>query len=80
MTKPITGGGQQLLGYMADYHQDTGYLLIFNFNQSKEPGIKEVKINGQTLIEVTVWAGACHATPVSGGKEIQFLAAVAYAY
>lgn len=45
---------QQLLGYMANYHQNTGYLLTFNFNKSKEQGIKEVKIDGNTLIEVTV--------------------------
>lgn len=45
---------QQLLGYMASYHQNTGYLLTFNFNKSKEQGMKEVKVNGNTLIEVTV--------------------------
>lgn len=45
---------EQLLGYMKSYHQDRGYLLIFNFNQSKKQGVREVKIEGKTLIEVTV--------------------------
>lgn len=31
-----------------------GYLLIFNFNQSKKQGVREVRIEGKTLIEVTV--------------------------
>ncbi len=45
---------EQLLGYMESYHQDTGYLLTFNFNKEKKPGIKVVTMTGKTLIEATV--------------------------
>jgi len=44
----------QLLGYMKSYHQDIGYLLTFNFNKTKQRGMKEVKVEGKTLIEVMV--------------------------
>ena len=47
-------GEQQLLGYMEHYHQQEGYLLIFNFNQTKKRGMKEIRINGRTLIEAVV--------------------------
>mgnify|MGYP003292125141 CR=1 FL=1 len=39
---------------MDNYHQSIGYLLTFNFNQSKQQGIQEVSINGKTLIEAVV--------------------------
>ena len=45
---------EQLLGYMESYHQDTGYLLTFNFNKEKKPGIKVVTMTGKTLIEAAV--------------------------
>lgn len=44
----------QLLGYMKSYHQDMGYLLTFNFNKTKQRGMKEVKVEGKTLIEIMV--------------------------
>ena len=45
---------EQLLGYMNAYHQDRGYLLTFNFNKTKEQGVKEVKLGRKTLVEATV--------------------------
>lgn len=45
---------EQLLGYMESYHQDTGYLLTFNFNKTKKQELREVKIEGKTLIEAIV--------------------------
>lgn len=47
-------GEKQLLGYMADYHQNTGYLLTFNFNKTKKSGLKEVKFDDNTLIEAMI--------------------------
>ncbi len=29
-------GEQQLIGYLEDYHQDTGYLVSFNFNKKNK--------------------------------------------
>lgn len=47
-------GEQQLIGYLKDYHQDTGYLVSFNFNKKKQIGMKEIIIGDKTLIEVVV--------------------------
>ena len=47
-------GEKQLLGYMEDYHQDTGYLVTFSFNKKKETGVRERQSGGKTLIEVLV--------------------------
>lgn len=47
-------GEEQLLGYLADYHQDIGYMITFNFNKTKESGLREVHMNGKTLIEAMV--------------------------
>ena len=47
-------GEQQLIGYLEDYHQDTGYLVSFNFNKKKQVGIHEITIENKTLIEVVV--------------------------
>ncbi len=47
-------GEKQLLGYMDDYHQDTGYLITFNFNKAKEAGIQEVHFGEKTLIEAMI--------------------------
>ena len=37
-------GEEQLAGYLEDYHQKQGYLISFNFNKNKKPGIREVRI------------------------------------
>ena len=47
-------GEKQLLGYMDEYHQETGYLITFNFNKTKSPGIKEIRIDKKTLIEAVI--------------------------
>ena len=49
-----TRGENQLSEYLEYYHLDKGYMLSFNFNKHKEIGIKELKINGRTLIEAVV--------------------------
>lgn len=47
-------GERQLLGYMEDYHQERGYLLTFCFHKKKEIGVKEVVVEGETLVEAMV--------------------------
>ena len=47
-------GERQLIGYLDDYHQKTGYMLSFNFNKKKEIGVKEIKLGDKILIEATV--------------------------
>lgn len=47
-------GEEQLKNYLDYYHLDTGYMLSFNFNKKKEPGIKELKLGEKTLIEAVV--------------------------
>lgn len=47
-------GEQQLSEYLDAYHAQKGYLLSFNFNQNKEPGVKELECNGKKILEVVV--------------------------
>lgn len=47
-------GERQLADYLDYYHQEKGYLLSFNFNQNKEVGIKELKIETKTIVEAVV--------------------------
>ena len=47
-------GEQQLSGYLESMHLDHGYMLTFNFNQKKYPGVKEVEINGKRIYEAVV--------------------------
>lgn len=47
-------GEKQLSGYLDDYNLSTGYMISFNFNQKKQVGIREIKINDKTLIEAVV--------------------------
>ena len=47
-------GEQQLIDYLDLYHLDKGYLLTFSFNKKKQPGKKEVHIQGKRLFEITV--------------------------
>lgn len=47
-------GEQQLLGYLDEYHLTKGYMLSFNFNKNKIPGIREMEFEGKKLLEVVV--------------------------
>ncbi|MDE7417351.1 MAG: AAA-like domain-containing protein [Lachnospiraceae bacterium] len=47
-------GEKQLTEYLDYYHKDKGYLLSFNFNKKKEIGVKEIKIDGKTIVEAVV--------------------------
>lgn len=49
-----TRGEKQLLGYLEDYHLDRGYMLSFNFNKNKKPGVQEFHFKEYTLIEAIV--------------------------
>lgn len=47
-------GEQQLTDYLDYFHLQKGYMLSFNFNKKKEPGLKEIRLGGKTLIEAVV--------------------------
>lgn len=47
-------GEQQLIDYLDLYHLDKGYLLTFSFNKRKQPGKREVHIQGKRLLEITL--------------------------
>lgn len=47
-------GELQLAGYLDDYGLDKGYLLSFHFNKNKKTGMKEIRCNGKTILEVVV--------------------------
>lgn len=47
-------GEEQLLGYLNDYHLKRGYMLSFNFNKNKKPGVMELHFKNHTLIEAVV--------------------------
>ena len=47
-------GETQLLGYLDDYHIDTGYMLSYNFNKNKKTGVKEIVIGNKVIIEAMV--------------------------
>lgn len=47
-------GEQQLTEYLEYYHQDKGYMLSFNFNQTKTTGVKEIAVGGKTIVEAVV--------------------------
>lgn len=47
-------GQIQLAGYLEQYQQDKGYLLIFNFNKKKQTGVSEKQYNGKQILEVIV--------------------------
>ena len=47
-------GEQQLAGYLDDYHADKGYMLSFGFNKKKQPGVREIVVNGKTIVEALV--------------------------
>lgn len=47
-------GEKQLVQYLDDYHQNTGYLISFNFNQKKQSGVHEIVVGDKMLIEAVV--------------------------
>ena len=47
-------GEKQLIEYLDDYHVKKGYMISFNFNKKKETGVKEITIDGKTIIEAIV--------------------------
>ncbi len=47
-------GEEQLAEYLDFYHLKKGYMLIFNFNKSKKPGIDHIRIGDKILIEAVV--------------------------
>ena len=49
-----TEGEKQIAEYLDYYHLDKGYLLSFNFNKNKQPGMKTIQVNGKTVVEAVV--------------------------
>ncbi len=49
-----TRGEQQLADYLDNYHLNQGYLLCFNFNKKKAPGVREVSLGDKTIVEAIV--------------------------
>ena len=47
-------GEKQLIGYMDYWNLNVGYMLSFNFNKNKEPGVHEVRIGDKLLYEGVV--------------------------
>ncbi len=47
-------GERQLAEYLDYFHQEKGYMLSFNFNKKKEIGVKELRVEGKTIIEAVV--------------------------
>ena len=47
-------GEEQLIGYLKDYHLKKGYMLSFNFNKNKCPGVKELHFKNHSIIEAVV--------------------------
>lgn len=49
-----TQGESQLAGYLEDYQLSTGYMVSFNFNKNKKPGVHEIMVGDKRLIEAVV--------------------------
>lgn len=47
-------GEKQMIGYLEDYHQKTGYMLSFCFNKKKNVGVKEIVIGDKKIIEAVI--------------------------
>lgn len=47
-------GEQQLIGYLNDYQLKKGYMLSFNFNRNKCPGVRELHFKNHSIIEAVV--------------------------
>ncbi|MBQ9063265.1 MAG: AAA-like domain-containing protein [Eubacterium sp.] len=49
-----TRGEKQLIGYLKDYGLKKGYMLSFNFNKNKTPGVQELHFKEYTIVEAVV--------------------------
>lgn len=49
-----TRGEQQICGYLDAYHKKKGYMLSFNFNKNKQPGVQVIQIGDKTIVEAVV--------------------------
>ncbi len=47
-------GEEQLRGYLEHFGLDVGYMLSFNFNRHKEPGLRRVAVGDKVLWEETI--------------------------
>ncbi|MCD8013045.1 MAG: ATP-binding protein [Lachnospiraceae bacterium] len=47
-------GEKQLSDYLEHYHLQKGYMLSFNFNKKKKPGVSEIVLGDKLLIEAVV--------------------------
>ena len=47
-------GEEQLSNYLEYFHLTRGYMLSFNFNMKKKPGMREARIDGKTIVEAVV--------------------------
>ncbi|MCD8019577.1 MAG: ATP-binding protein [Clostridiales bacterium] len=47
-------GENQLSDYLDYFHMNKGYMLSFNFNKNKKPGIKEIVLGDKLLVEAVV--------------------------
>ena len=47
-------GEKQISAYLDYFNLTTGYMLSFNFNKNKEPGVKTVHIDDKLLYEVVI--------------------------
>ena len=49
-----TRGEEQLIGYLKDYGLKKGYMVSFNFNKNKKPGVQEIHFSQYTIVEAVV--------------------------
>ena len=47
-------GEKQLTDYLDYYHKDTGYMISFDFNKKKDPGVYETMLGSKKIIEAIV--------------------------
>ena len=47
-------GERQVTGYLEHFGLEVGYMLSFNFNKHKDPGLKRVAVGDKVLWEETV--------------------------
>ena len=47
-------GERQPAEYLDYFHQEKGYMISFNFNKKKKIGVRELRVEGKTIIEAVV--------------------------
>lgn len=47
-------GEEQLAAYLEEYHLDKGYMISFNFNKNKRPGVREMLLGSRKIVEAVV--------------------------